>query len=85
LEKWYRVGSLNVRNLSEQTHKALRIRAAQHGRSVEAEIRAILDETVNPKGRIGLGSMLTAIGRDFGGFDLDIGRDKTPADPANFE
>ena len=33
------MGFLNVRNLSEQTHKALRIRAAQHGRSVEAEIR----------------------------------------------
>ena len=79
------MGSLNVRNLSEQTHKALRVRAAQHGRSVEAEIRAILDEAVDAKGRIGLGSMLTAIGRDFGGVELDVERDKTPAEPANFE
>jgi len=79
------MASLNVRKLSEQTHKALRIRAAQHGRSVEAEIRAILDEAVNPKGRVGLGSMLTAIGRDFGGVELDVERDKTPAEPANFE
>jgi len=79
------MGSLNVRNLSEQTHKALRIRAAQHGRSVEAEIRAILDDTVNPRERVGLGSMLTAIGRDFGGVDLAIARDKTQAEPANFE
>jgi len=79
------MASLNVRNLSEQTHKALRIRAAQHGRSVEAEIRAILDEAVHPTKRIGLGSMLTAIGRDFGGVDLDIERDKTLAEPANFE
>jgi plasmid stability protein len=79
------MASLNVRNLSEQTHKALRIRAAQHGRSVEAEIRAILDDAVNPRERVGLGSMLTAIGRDFGGVDLDIERDKTPAEPANFE
>ena len=78
------MASLNVRNLSEQTHKALRIRAAQHGRSVEAEIRAILDDAVNPRERIGLGSMLTAIGRDFGGVELDIERDKTPAEPANF-
>jgi len=79
------MASLNVRNLSEQTHKALRIRAAQHGRSVEAEIRAILDEAVTPRERIGLGSMLSAIGRDFGGVDLDIDRDKTPAEPANFD
>jgi len=78
------MASLNVRNLSEQTHKALRIRAAEHGRSVEAEIRAILDDAVNPRERIGLGSMLTAIGRDFGGVELDIERDKTPAEPANF-
>ena len=79
------MASLNVRNLSSQTHKALRIRAAQHGRSVEAEIRAILDEAVTPRERIGLGSMLSAIGRDFGGVDLDIDRDKTPAEPANFD
>ena len=78
------MASLNVRNLSEQTHKALRIRAAEHGRSVEAEIRASLDDAVNPRERIGLGSMLTAIGRDFGGVELDIERDKTPAEPANF-
>jgi hypothetical protein len=29
--------------------------------------------------------MLSAIGRDFGGVDLDIERDKTQAEPANFE
>ena len=79
------MASLNVRNLSDHTHKALRIRAAQHGRSVEAEIRAILDEAVNPRERVGLGSMLTAIGRDFGGVDLDIARDRTQAEPADFE
>ena len=79
------MGSLNVRNLSEQTHQALRIRAARHGRSMEAEIRAILDATVNPKDRPGLGAMLTAIGRDFGGVELEVARDATPADPAHFE
>jgi plasmid stability protein len=79
------MGSLNVRNLSDATHKALRIRAAQHGRSTEAEIRAILDDAVSPRQKIGLGSMLAAIGRDFDGVELDIARDRTPADPANFE
>ena len=79
------MGSLNVRNLSDKTHKALRIRAARHGRSMEAEVRAILDDAVSPREETGLGSMLTAIGRDFGGVDLDIERDRTHAEPANFE
>jgi plasmid stability protein len=79
------MGSLNVRNLSEQTHAALRIRAARHGRSVEAEIRAILNEAVNPKAQIGLGAMLAAIGRDFSGVDLDVARDNKPPEAANFE
>ncbi len=52
---------------------------------MEAEIRAILDDAVNPRDKIGLGSMLAAIGRDFGGVELDITRDGPPADPANFE
>jgi plasmid stability protein len=78
------MGSLSVRNLSDATHKALRIRAAQHGRSMEAEIRAILDEAVSLREKIGLGSLLTAIGRDFGGVELDIVRDGTLANPADF-
>ena len=79
------MGSLNVRNLSDETHKALRIQAARHGRSMEAEIRAILDDAMNPRKTPGLGSILAAIGRDFGGVDLDIARDRTQAEPANFE
>ena len=79
------MGSLNVRNLSDQTHKALRIRAAQNGRSMEAEVRAILDDAVDPRKKTGLGSMLTAIGRDLGGVDLDIARDPTHPEPASFE
>ena len=79
------MGSLNIRNLADETHKALRIQAARHGRSMEAEVRAILDEAVNPAKTPGLGSMLAAIGREFGGVDLAIARDQTPADPAVFE
>ena len=79
------MASLNVRNLSEQTHTALRARAAQHRRSVEAEIRAILDAAVTPQKQVGLGTMLAAIGQEFGGVDLDVARDKTPADAASFE
>lgn len=33
---------LNIRNLPDEVHKRLRIRAAKKGRSMEAEARAIL-------------------------------------------
>lgn len=79
------MGSLNVRNLSDATHKALRVQAARHGRSTEAEVRSILDDAMSPTRKPRLGSMLVAIGRDFGGVDLDVRRDDAPADPATFE
>lgn len=79
------MGSLNVRNLSDETHRALRIQAARHGRSMEAEVRAILDDALSHGKRPGLGSMLAAIGWDFHDVDLDIARDRTPAKPATFE
>ena len=79
------MGSLNVRNLSDATHRALRIQAARHGRSMEAEVRAILDDALNQRKVPELGAMLAAIGRDFHGVDLDIARDTAPAEPATFE
>lgn len=33
---------LTVRKLSDEVHRALRVRAAQHGQSMEAEVREIL-------------------------------------------
>ena len=77
--------AVTVRNLPEETHRALKLRAAQHGRSTEAEIRAILEEAIRPKERIKIGSELAAFGRRFGGLDLDVERDQTPAEPAKFE
>ncbi len=77
--------AVTIRNLPEATHRALKVRAAQHGRSTEAEIRDILESAVRPHGRIKLGSALAAIGREFGGVDLDIERDKTPAGTVSFE
>jgi plasmid stability protein len=77
--------AVTVRNLPEETHRALKLRAAQHGRSTEAEIREILEEAIRPKDRIKIGSELAAFGRRFGGLDLDIERDQTPTEPAKFE
>ena len=39
---------LTVHNLSDEVHRALRVRAAMHGRSTEAEVRVILENAVKP-------------------------------------
>lgn len=82
--------SITVRNVPDEVHRALRVRAAQHGRSAEAEIRGILEDAVRPEGRVKLGSLLAEIGRKARLTDEDFAvfeqvRDKTPAEPVDFE
>lgn len=60
--------------ISEETHRALRQRAALNARSTEAEIREILDATVRPEKRLKIGSELAALGKRFGGLDIDTGK-----------
>jgi len=82
---------LTVRNLPDDVHRALRVRAAQHGRSTEAEVRDILEKAAKPEGRLKLGSLLASIAREAGGLtDAEAEhfnqlRDKTPAEPMGFE
>ena len=66
--------SITVGNLSEETHRTLKARALADSRSTEAEIRLILDQAARPKQRVRLGSLLSDIGREAGGVDLDIER-----------
>ncbi|MEH0293942.1 plasmid stabilization protein [Agrobacterium sp. CCNWLW71] len=84
------MAALTIRNLSDETHRTLRARAAYHGRSTEAEIRDILEAAVRPSGRVKLGSLLAAIGREAGMSNSDVEAlqqqpDKTPAVPMTFE
>lgn len=79
------MSAVTVRSLPAETHRALKERAARHGRSTEAEIRAILEDAVRPQTRIKMGSELARFGRRFGGLDLDVPRDRTPTEPAAFE
>ncbi|MCL2090437.1 MAG: antitoxin [Micrococcales bacterium] len=74
---------ISVRNLSDETHRALKARAAQNQRSTEAEVRAILDAAVGSQQRVWLGSLLTEIGRDAGGVDLAVDR-RTHRGPPDF-
>ncbi len=81
---------LTVRNLPDDVHRALRMQAAQHGRSTEAEVREILATAVKPETRVRLGDALAALGRKIGLTNEDFEvfgqvRDKTPAEPLRFE
>ncbi len=81
---------LTVRNLPEDVHRALRVRAAQHGRSTEAEVREILAMAVKPVARVRVGESLAALGRKLGLTNedfavLDRAKDQTPAKPLRFE
>ena len=81
---------LTVRNLPDDVHRALRVRAAQHGRSTEAEVRDILESAVKPESRLRMGEALAALGRKIGLTNKDLEvfdrvRDKKPAEPMSFE
>lgn len=43
------MASLTIRNLDNNLKSQLRLRAARHGRSMEAEARSILAQTLNPQ------------------------------------
>lgn len=82
--------AVTIRNLPEATHRALKVRAAQHGRSAEAEMRDILETAVRPMTRLRLGSALAERSRKLGLTNADVEaldhtRDKTPARPMNFK
>lgn len=77
--------AITIRNLSDETHRALRVRAAEHGRSTEAEARAILDAAVRPPERVKIGTALVELFRPLGGVELEIERDRTPAEPIRFD
>ena len=81
---------LTVRNITDELHRALRVRAAQRGHSMEAEVRDILESAVSPQGRVKLGSLLADMGRQAKLSDEEFAvfervRSKTPAQPVNFE
>lgn len=82
--------ALTIRNLSDEAHRALKVRAAHHGRSTEAEIRDILEEAVRPANRLRIGSAMAALSREAGLTNADFealeqSRDRTPAVPMSFE
>jgi len=85
-----KMAMLTVRNISDEVHRALRVRAAQRGHSMEAEVREILESVVSPQGRVKLGSLLADMGRQAKLSDEEFAvfeqvRDKAPARPVSLE
>jgi plasmid stability protein len=65
--------AVSVRNLDERVKERLRVRAARHGRSMEAEIRAILTDAVSGPGEaVGLADAILDRFGELGGVELDI-------------
>jgi plasmid stability protein len=84
---------LTVRNLPDEVHRALRLRAAQNRRSTESEVREILTIAVVPQQRVRMGTAMSAMARGNGFTNKDVlalekameeTRDKKPAEPLRF-
>jgi antitoxin FitA len=73
---------LTVRNVPDEVHRALRLRAAEHGRSTEAEVREILERAVKPAQRMLMGAAMTAIARDAGVTAADVSELRAVLDDA---
>jgi len=85
---------LTVRGLPDEVRHGLRLSAAKHGRSMEAEAREILALAVKPERRLRMGAAMAALARESGVTDqdvlaleqaLDAARNKRPAEPMEFE
>ena len=76
---------LTIRNVPDETKSRLRIRAAEHGRSMEAEVRAILDSalrTTEPPEN--LGQAIQRRFAKFGGVELELPEREPLGAPPDF-
>jgi plasmid stability protein len=78
------VANLSVRDLDDDVKERLRVRAARNGRSMEAEIRAILAAAVSePERSDGLFTELLDRFGELGGVELDLPARATAARAAD--
>jgi plasmid stability protein len=76
------LASLSIRKLDDETYDRLRVRAVQHGVSMEEEVRQILKRAVLPPERLG-DLFLKAFGPTRGA-DLDLPR-REPHEPVDLK
>jgi plasmid stability protein len=79
------MAAVSIRNLDDTVRERLRIRAAAHGRSMEAEMRAILVEAVRePADDEGILGALVERFDELGGIDLDLPSRSVPPRAVDF-
>ncbi len=82
------MATLTIRNLDPSLKARLRVRAAQNGRSMEAEVRAILGEAVEARARppeLNLYDRIRARIDPLGGVDLAVPSRQPAREPPIFE
>lgn len=83
--------TVTVRQLDPEVKAALQVRAAEHGRSMEAEIRAILEAEVRPPrppeptNAVSLAEVFAEFRRRTGGVELDLPPRDSARAPVSFE
>ena len=73
--------TIMVRNLPEEVHRRIRLYAAEHGVSVEAAVRRLLDEATRPPER--LGDVVAAFARARQADFPETPGDRTAIEPAD--
>ena len=81
------MASITVRNLDDGLKRRLRIRAAEHGRSMEQEVRDILrvalEEEEAPTRN--LGTAIHELFKPFGGVELELPLREPMREPPRFD
>jgi plasmid stability protein len=81
------MATLTIRNLDPSIKERLRVRAAEHGRSMEAEVRAIVTDAVEtpPAPTLNLADAIRRRFAPFGGVELEIPPRQSVREPPTFE
>jgi antitoxin FitA len=80
------MASITIRNLGDDLKKRLRLRAAEHGRSMEEEARVILKAGLETKSKTGAEMLreIRAIVEPIGGIELELPPREPIREPPNF-
>ena len=82
------MSSITIRNLDPAVKERLRVRAAQHGRSLEAEVRNILQKAVSARDVLPARNLYERIHARFarlGGVDLELPPREEAREPPRFD
>jgi antitoxin FitA len=81
------MATLTIRNLDAALKERLRVRAAQHGHSMEAEVRDILQDALNEPERpaVNLYQRIRSRFAPLGGVDLELPPREPAPEPPRFD